>query len=301
MSLSPLPPLSPLSPLSPALRSPRKRCHEASVSEDVRGRENRSVRFSHIDIRMCGREIQGGGGVPGDDGPPLGLSWTVEDEQRVALDEYETQRLSSRRPKETYCSIGCVEPHLRTQILLQNGSTPRQINSIKKEVAKLNRERWQASEVLFNQSWLFSAGPYAEIAEILAMIGQTDSEGIELHEASWCHPIDFGKAIAEALHIGATDLLPDDQSIDWARLCGILQGVRRQLVFLIDCTSGPDVIGMQLIGRFVACVHTTHVAEQMSPGLGCRLSVVLRGYQWSQVVADWSDDEADEFCVAALD
>ena len=81
--------------------------------------------------------------MPGDDGPPLGLSWHVEGERRVEMDEYETQRLSSRRPKETYCSVGCVEPQVRAQILLHSGSTHRQINSIKKEVAKLNRERWQ--------------------------------------------------------------------------------------------------------------------------------------------------------------
>ena len=45
-----------------------------------------------------------------------------------------------------------------------------------------------------------------------------------------------------------------------------------------------------------------HLATpQVTPGLGCRLSVVLRGYQFNAIGADWSDDEMDEFCVAPLD
>jgi len=238
--------------------------------------------------------------VPGDDGPPLGLSWTVEGERRIGLDEYETSRLYSRRPKETYCAIGCVEPQVRTQILMNHGSTPRQINSIKKEVAQLNLARRQENQILFNDSWLFSAGLCSERADILAMIGQPESEGVEMDESHWCHPTDFAKALAESLQVGTTDLLPDGASIDWARLSGLLQGVTRQMVFMIDCDRA-DMIGMQLIGRFVACVYTAHTAAQVSPGFYCRLSVVLRGYLHNQVVADWSDDEADEFCVAPLD
>ena len=100
------------------------------------------------------------------------------------------------------------------------------------------------------------------------------------------------------LQVGLTDLI-DDEQIDWARLTGLLQGVQRQLVFLIDCAAA-DVLAMQLVGRFVACVHQAHVAAQVTPGWGYRHSVVLRGYQYTQIGADWSDDETDEFCVAAL-
>jgi hypothetical protein len=57
---------------------------------------------------------------------------------------------------------------------------------------------------------------------------------------------------------------------------------------------------MQRIGRFVACVHTAHVAAQVTKLSRCSLSVVLIGFQAAYIGADWSDDEADEFCVAAL-
>ena len=125
-----------------------KRAREGQAVDSVGGsRSGRSVRFSHIDIRLHGIEIWGGGGVPGDDGPPLGLGWSVEGERRVELDDFEVERLRSRTPKDAYCTSGCVDPSMRAQILLRCGSTPRQINTIKREVAKLNRERWQVRRV----------------------------------------------------------------------------------------------------------------------------------------------------------
>ena len=41
------------------------------------------------------------------------------------------------------------------------------------------------------------------------------------------------------------------------------------------------------------------MAAQVTPGWGYRHSVVLRGYQYTQIGADWSDDETDEFCVGS--
>ena len=43
-------------------------------------RRNVSVRFSHVAIRTHRMELWGGGGVPADDGPPLGLSGDVMEE-----------------------------------------------------------------------------------------------------------------------------------------------------------------------------------------------------------------------------
>ncbi|KAL1527448.1 hypothetical protein AB1Y20_016113 [Prymnesium parvum] len=284
------------SPTACLLAPPAKRPREALSWE----RGGRSVRFSHIDIRMHGVEMWGGGGVPVDDGPPLGLSWHVEGERRVGLDEYETQRLTLRRPKETYCSIGSVKPRERTQILLLHGSTPRQINTIKKEIAKLNRERWQASEILFNDSWLFSTTEFHEAPDILAVIGQTESDGVEVGANCWSRPAELAAALAAALQAEAADLFSEsEEHLDWACIAGLLQGLRRNIVFLVDYSTEP--LAMLLIGRFVACVHTAHVAAQVSRGGWCRISVVLRGYQLTHIVASWENDETDEFCVAALD
>ena len=95
----------------------------------------------------------------------------------------------------------------------------------------------QASEVLFNDSWLFSAPATAERPDILAMIGQPEGEGaclprlkrgslvaeqrtspfpisapsqcqplpnlvcagIDLCADDWCEPADFGAVLAQPL------------------------------------------------------------------------------------------------------
>ena len=139
------PPPSPVAAVrTPARKRPRDEVDSAG-RDSGEIRSARSVRFSHIDIRMHGTEIWGGGGVPADDGPPLGLSWSIESERRVELEDFEEERLRSRTPKDAYCVSGCVAPSQRMQMLLRSGSTHRQINSVKKEVAKLNRDRWQVS------------------------------------------------------------------------------------------------------------------------------------------------------------
>ena len=64
-------------------------------------------------------EIWGGGGVPADDGPPLGLSWNLQSTRHVNIDEFEDERELSRTPKDSYCVEVCAraahvattEPH----------------------------------------------------------------------------------------------------------------------------------------------------------------------------------------------
>jgi len=140
----------------------------------------RSVRFSHVVIRTHSMELWGGGGVPADDGPPLGMGWDIMDERRVGVEQYEGERENSRTPKGTrtvpalhlhptrhhtrtpracprsaahprrappadsYCMSGSLEPRRRMAMLLRSGSTLKQIRTCKQAVARLNRQRWQA-------------------------------------------------------------------------------------------------------------------------------------------------------------
>jgi len=69
-------------------------------------------------------ELWGGGGVPADEGPPLGLSWEVMGERHVCLDEYEGEREQERTPKDSYCSVGCVEPSKRAEIFGDAAARP---------------------------------------------------------------------------------------------------------------------------------------------------------------------------------
>ena len=98
-------------------------------------------------IRTCApqlaTEVWGGGGVPADDGPPLGLSWNLQSTRHVNIDEFEDEREQTRTPKDSYCVEGCMEPNMRRQVLLSSGSTPKQIKAATKAVAQLNQDRWK--------------------------------------------------------------------------------------------------------------------------------------------------------------
>ena len=71
----------------------RKRVREGSAAGSSSSSVGKGrVRFSHVDVRTFGIEVWGGGGVPADDGPPLGLSWDVKAETQLELDAYEDER-----------------------------------------------------------------------------------------------------------------------------------------------------------------------------------------------------------------
>lgn len=88
-------------------------------------------------------DVWGGGGVPADDGPPLGLGWEVKNEHSTGIDEYEEGRSRDRTPKDSYCMEGCVDAEQRRRMLLSAGSTIKQIKAATKAVATLNQERWK--------------------------------------------------------------------------------------------------------------------------------------------------------------
>ena len=103
------------------------------------------VRFSHVTVQELATEIWGGGGVPADDGPPLGLSWNLQSTRHVNIDDFEDERAQSRTPKDSYCVEGCMEPNVRRQMLLRAGSTMKQIKAATKAVAQLNQDRWKVT------------------------------------------------------------------------------------------------------------------------------------------------------------
>ena len=61
--------------------------------------------------------------------------------------------------------------------------------------------------LLFNDSWLFSAVQTTECTDIHAMIGQPESEAVELAAESWAHPVALGKRLAEALQVARPALV----------------------------------------------------------------------------------------------
>merc|ERR1719478_777601 len=152
-------------------------------------------------------EVWGGGGVPADDGPPLGLGWDIKGEHSTSIDEYEDERAhEGRTPKDSYCMEGCVEPDQRRRMLLSAGSTMKQIKAAQKAVAQLNQDRWKASELLFGDAWLFRAPRNTDTVELLAMLGQPDTRGAELCVANWDCPEACARELAVPLRCSPATL-----------------------------------------------------------------------------------------------
>lgn len=197
------------------------------------------VNFSHVSIRSHQLELWGGGGVPGDGGAPLGLGWAVMHERSVSIDEFEDSREGSRRPKDIYGSTGCVEAGRRCELLIRAGSSLKQIRSAKQAIARLNRQRWQASSMLFGNSWLFSAPADADATDVLSMMGAPNTEPVVLHAARWRSPAAFAedlRPIIEPARLVGADGGADYLCLDWEALSDALasDAAKHQVVLLVD-------------------------------------------------------------------
>jgi hypothetical protein len=219
----------------------------AAESLPAAGRRRRRVNFSHVSIRSHKLELWGGGGVPGDGGAPLGLGWAVMNERRVPIDEFEDSRRGARRPKDVYGSQGCVDAGRRCELLIRAGSSLKQIRAAKQAVARLNRQRWQASSMLFGNAWLFSAPAEADCADVLSMMGTPNTEPVLLSAARWRSPSAFAEDLRTIIEPGVLvrpDASADYLSLDWEALSDALTRdvVKRQVVLLVDasplCATG---------------------------------------------------------------
>uniref|UniRef100_A0A7S2CKB8 Uncharacterized protein n=1 Tax=Haptolina brevifila TaxID=156173 RepID=A0A7S2CKB8_9EUKA len=270
------------------------------------------VSFGSVRVRTHDVEIWGGGGVPADDGPPLGLGWNVQGEEIFALDAFESERKGSRITKDSYCMLGCVEPGTRERMLLGAGSTLKQIKAVTKQVEQLNQERWRASEILFRDVWLFRAPRHADAMEVLAMLGQPDGYSCELSTSNWHSAEACARELAPTLGVAVEALLSGpasaedaeegeggDEDIVWSAACDAMQNLSEQVVLLIRCDEVYS-LGLELLGRLVGCVANAHVAAQVMHAQRGNVSVVLHGWADDKIEADWSDDEPDEFCISPL-
>jgi hypothetical protein len=210
------------------------------------------VNFSHVSIRSHQLELWGGGGVPHDGGAPLGLGWAVMNERRVNIDEFEDSRLGARRTKDVYGSLGCVDAGRRCELLIRAGSSLKQIRTAKQAVARLNRQRWQASSMLFGNAWLFSAPAETDCADVLSMVGTPNTEPVLLSAARWRSPAAFAedlRTIIEPAVLVRPGATADYLSLDWQALSDALARdvVKRQVVLLVDasplCAAGGGAAG----------------------------------------------------------
>ena len=186
-------------------------CTATPIGSSASARRAR-VSFGHVQIRTHDVEMWGGGGVPADDGPPLGMGWGVKEEREVDIDAFEGEREGARTPKDSYCMVGCVEAQKRQEMLVASGSTLKQIKAVTKQVAQLNQDRWQASELLFGDAWLFRAPRHSDNGELLAMLGQPECHGCELSAANWHSAEACARELAQSLRVQVETLYSPSSS-----------------------------------------------------------------------------------------
>jgi len=186
-------------------------CTATPIGNSASARRAR-VSFGHVQIRTHDVEMWGGGGVPADDGPPLGLGWGVKEEREVDIDAFEGEREGARTPKDSYCMVGCVEAQKRQEMLVASGTSLKHIKAVTKQVAQLNQDRWQASELLFGDAWLFRAPRHSDNGELLAMLGQPECHGSELSAANWHSAEACARELAQSLRVQVETLYSPSSS-----------------------------------------------------------------------------------------
>ena len=210
--------------------------------------ERRGVAFSHVAVRSHRRELWGGGGVPGDDGPPLGLSWHVLAEDSFPLDAYEGEReRNGRTPKDQYCFTGSVQPEARRRMLQRCGSTEKEMRTATRGVSKLNRERIESSAMLMGNAWLFASSMEHDTEETLSMLGMPDAYGVRLCARDWHDAASFAKALARPLNLAPERLLHRNGKgggVAWPEVQRALQGwmARGHTALLVDCDAPPSAL-----------------------------------------------------------
>eukprot|EP00741_Cyanophora_paradoxa_P007744 tig00001206_g7492.t1 len=81
----------------------------------------KQTRFGQVEIREYRRTLSGGGGVPDDTGPSVGLDWEWENESVHQLSPFERARQITRVTREEYMNRGFMPADERRRILLENG------------------------------------------------------------------------------------------------------------------------------------------------------------------------------------
>merc|ERR1712166_115274 len=96
----------------------------------------------------------GGGGIPSEGGPPLGLGWDVVNQSHTSLADFELTRIGVRSPREVYMSEGFLSARQRSRILKQVGHTKKEIKKATRKVEELVTARWELNTVRAD-NWLF--------------------------------------------------------------------------------------------------------------------------------------------------
>eukprot|EP00658_Telonema_sp_P-2_P022801 TRINITY_DN19125_c0_g1_i2.p1 TRINITY_DN19125_c0_g1~~TRINITY_DN19125_c0_g1_i2.p1 ORF type:complete len:281 (-),score=47.10 TRINITY_DN19125_c0_g1_i2:9-851(-) len=226
-------------------------------SEERGGRQRCS--FGGVEIREYNIVMSGGGGIPSEGGPPLGLGWDVVNESSVSLAEFEQARIGVRSPREVYMSEGYLSSRQRSRILKQVGHSKKEIKKAAKKVEEVVTGRWELNTVRAD-NWLFDANTPASALEVANDLGFEPGEVKVLDATRWSRKSaildDLAKLLGQAC---------SSQQI-WREVrTGCKLWFRNDCAFVIKCPSSKSTQPQQSkaankarsrVSRFVDCLAT---------------------------------------------
>ena len=105
-------------------------CLESVKKVKERKIQNKSkkIQFTEVQVKEFSRAVDGGGTVPDDNGPTLGLDWNHVKVLRRRLSSFEQLRSNNRVDREQYMQKGYIPPIKRANILQKNGASTEVMN-----------------------------------------------------------------------------------------------------------------------------------------------------------------------------
>jgi len=271
---------------------------------DTSGGHNKRHRcsFGEVEIREYNIMLGGGGGIPSEGGPPLGLGWDVVNQSHTSLADFELTRIGVRSPREVYMSEGFLSARQRSRILKQVGHTKKEIKKATRKVEELVTARWELNTVRAD-NWLFDTQSAESALEVASDLGFERSETKIIDGINWHHKAAILSDICKLSSQAAAS------SQIWREVrTAARKWFLKDCAFVLKC---PPRCGHKSankarsrIARFVDCLASTwqDIQEEETTSHVGSLAVILHGWDDPRMDVSWKNKiggfyEIEELCI----
>jgi len=260
---------------------------------------SRRCSFGEVQVREYDIVLSGGGGIPSEGGPPLGLGWQVIKQSQTSLANFEQARIGVRSPREVYMSEGYLSARQRSRILKQVGHSKKEIKRAAKRVEEVQLARWELNTVQAD-NWLFDTQSIESALEVASDLGFERSETRVLDGTRWHQKASLLREVAN--HCSKAQ----ESTLVWKEVRAAAQHwFRNDCAFVIRCpaqaTKKNSVVkARSRISRFVDCLASTWQEIQDSAREVGSLAVVLCGWDDHKMKVEWKNRSGGHYTVEEL-
>eukprot|EP00656_Telonema_subtile_P030732 TRINITY_DN33716_c0_g1_i1.p1 TRINITY_DN33716_c0_g1~~TRINITY_DN33716_c0_g1_i1.p1 ORF type:complete len:376 (+),score=90.16 TRINITY_DN33716_c0_g1_i1:88-1215(+) len=144
---SPVPPTPPASRNNGSTTEPGFNTPLSAMRNAGRSKRRNRVSFGVVAVRDYEVEIGGGGGLPLE-GSPLGLGWSFQPQEPVALEDWEQEREPRRIHKEVFMRQGYIPPDKRREKLLAMGFNDEDLDRAADDTQEIQARRKESNAEL---------------------------------------------------------------------------------------------------------------------------------------------------------